>query len=345
MDNDERKLIEENPINQRGTKSKRKPVKKTRPVKFKPTQDGSRKNLILVGVAILAVIIISALIFTTLTALFSTETYYVLNANVKAKQQITPDMVVMRETASGTGPVNALNMENIQRGQVYARYPLYAGDVIAYSNAGPLSGQTLGIPDDWSVTSFSTTSTDAVGGILGKGDYVDILGIDDDEGSRYIFNNLLILDVKFVNAEFDNNASGETIIGEVMHYTIGMPAKDVAYFHSALLKYGKEIKVVKAPYLLNYAKRDVSDLDAAFKYGPETGNIDLFLGTDPTFTEIERDETGKPLNIIDYNELHESPLVGAPELPIAEDEDEVENEVENNNEPIEIDIEEVIDND
>lgn len=274
--------------------SSRKVKKNPKKINYNPGKTGSKKNLILIGGAAMLVITLSAIIFMTLTSLFSTETYYVLNTNVKAKQQITPEMVVARETAEGTGPVHALTMEEIQRGGIYSKYPLFAGDVVAKSNAGPLSGTPLGIPDDWVVTSFTINSTDAVGGILGKGDYSDLIGVN-EEGARYIFNNMLILEVKFLNEEYDGTLDGQTVVGETIHYTIGLPAEDVAYLHDALNKYDV-IKMVKSPTEINYKDRDVSDLNKVFQYGPEVGNIDVIEGTDPTFTEIQRDENGQPLN-------------------------------------------------
>lgn len=274
-------------------KDKKRKVK-TKKINYNPGRSGSRKNLILVSGAALFVIVLSAVIFMTLSSLFSTETYYVLNTNVKAKQQITPEMVVARETAAGTGPVHALSMEEIQRGGVYSKYPLFAGDVVASSNAGPLSGIPLGIPDDWLVTSFTINSTDAVGGILGKGDYADLLGINED-GAQYIFNNILILEVKFLNDEYDGALEGQTVVGETMHYTIGLPAEAVAYFHDALNRY-EIIKLVKSPTEVNYKERDLDKLKGPFKYDSSIGNIDVFKGTDPTFTEIERDEDGRPIS-------------------------------------------------
>lgn len=278
---------------------KAKKPKKVKKAKF-TGETGSRKNLVLVGGTILAVIAFAAIIFVTLSSLFSTESYYVLNENVRAKQEITPEMVVSRETASGTAPVNAIDMETIQRGGVYSMYPLYAGDVISVSNAGSLSGQSLGVPDDWGVTSFTINSTDAVGGTLGKGDYIDIMGINEN-GAQYIFNNLLILETKFVNEEIDVNAEGRTIIGETIHYTVGLPAEDLAFFQSAMFNYseGDEsglIKVLKAPYEVNYADRNIANLDKPFKYSSSTGNIDLIEGTDPTFTDVERDDEGRPVS-------------------------------------------------
>lgn len=281
-------------------KAKKPKVKRnSKKVNYNPGAKGSKKNLVLLSGAAALVIIISAVIFMSLTSLFKTESYYVLNANVKAKQQITPEMVVPRETAEGTGPVHALSMEEIQRGGVYSKYPLFAGDVVAKSNAGSLSGTPLGIPDDWAVTSFTINSTDAVGGTLGKGDYVDLLGVESKGGSKYIFNNMLILEVKFLNEEYDGTLDGQTIVGETMHYTVGLPSEDVAYLHDALNNF-KAVKMIKAPTEVNYQDRDVSKLGKVFKY-KDNYKKDVIEGTDPTFTEVERDESGKPVSSIEEN--------------------------------------------
>ena len=322
-------------------KKVRKKAPKVKKVNYNPGDKAARKNLVLIGGAATAIIVISAIIFMTLSSLFSTESYYVLNTNVKAKQQITPEMVEMRETAEGTAPVHALSMEEIQRGGVYSKYPLLAGDVVARSNAGPLSGTPLGIPDDWLVTSFTINSTDAVGGILGKGDYADLLGVksSDDGGdggaAQYIFNNLLILEVKFINEELDGEAEGKTVVGEVMHYTVGLPADKVAFLHSALEQYDT-IKMIKAPTEVNYTKRNLLNLKDSFRYGPSVGNIDVFEGTDPTFTEIKRDKDGRPINVSEK----------------VEDEDEIEDndsdsenedsDLEENEELVEMEEEEIL---
>lgn len=280
---------DENSPKVKKVKSKRNAKK----ISYNAGGKGSNKNLVLLSGAAVLVIVISAVIFMSLTSLFKTETYYLLNTNVKAKQQITPEMVVEQETAEGTAPANALSMEEIQRGGVYSKYPLFPGDVVAKSNAGPLSGTPLGIPDDWSVTSFTINSTDAVGGTLGKGDYVDLLGVD-KKGAKYIFNNVLILEVKFLNEEYDGTLDGQTIVGETMHYTIGLPSEDVARLHDALDKYEK-VKMVKAPTEVNYKDRDVSKLKKQFSKD-ENYETDVIEGTDPTFAEVERDADGKPVN-------------------------------------------------
>lgn len=278
-------------------KLKSKKVKKTKGSKLNistSTTPKSKKNLIVVATASLAVIVIAAAVFVSLSTAFSTETYYILNQNVPAKQEITIDMVSAQETSKNTGPANAISMEEIQRGGLFAKYPLYAGDVIAHSNVGSMADTSSGIPDDWSVTSFTITSDSAVGGVLGRGDYVDLIGIN-DEGARYVFNNILILDATFNSQEIDEGDERVTI-GEVIHYTVGMPAEDVAYLHSALHDYDN-IKVVKAPASTNYNGRDTSSLDRTFKFGPNVTNKDLLEGSDPTFAPVVRDKNGVPVNV------------------------------------------------
>ena len=107
MENENKKLP--------GRGKKPKKSKRTKKAQFNG-ESSSRKNLVLVGGAITAVIVLAAIIFFTLSTLFSTESYYVLNENVRAKQEITPEMVVARETAAGTAPVNAIDMEYIHFG-------------------------------------------------------------------------------------------------------------------------------------------------------------------------------------------------------------------------------------
>lgn len=291
---------------------------KTKKVNYNPAKDGSKKNLVLIGGFASAVIIIAALIFMTLSSLFSTETYYVLNQNVRANQQILPQMVTPIEAAEGTSPVHSLSMEEIQRGNIFSKYPLYAGDVVSRSNSGPLSDMTAGIPDDWVITSFTMNSTDAAGGILKKGDYADLIGVDAEEGTgaQYIFNNMMILEIKFLNEEYNGGLEGQTVVGETIHYTVGLPPEAAAYLHDALSKY-PVVKLVKAPIEVNYQKRNLSKLKAPFKYGSEVGNIDVFEGTDPTFTEVERDEKGRPINKAAIDEKRQEVL------------DEVNKEVQN----------------
>lgn len=276
-------------------KVKKPKIKKTKPKKVSLSQvDGKRKNLIVYAVGAIVTVAFALAIFVGLSATFSTESYYVLTQDVPAKTQITADIVVEQETAKGTAPSNALSMSEIQQGGLYARYPLYRGDVIASSNVGPASDTSLGIPDDWSVTSFNISSSDAVGGVLGRGEYVDIIGVNDD-GARYIFNNVLVLDATFSSQELSNKDEQTTVIDELVHYTVGMPAEDVAILHSALHDYDN-IKVVKAPANVRYNQRDVSGLDRSFKFGPGVGNKDLLEGSDPSFSEVIRDERGVPIN-------------------------------------------------
>lgn len=281
-----------------------KKTKKTK-VTFNPKKDGSKKNLVLMGGIATAVIVCSILLFNLLSSLFSTEVYYVLNQDVRSKQQITYDMVTPQETAKGTGPANAISMEEIQRGNVFSKYPLYASDPVLRSNSGPSSSVNAGIPDDWAITSFTINSTDAVGGILGKGDYADLMGINEEKGgAQYILNNMMILEVTFLNQEYDGSSLNGPVVGEVIHYTVGLPPEYVAFLHDALNDY-ENIKLIKAPYEVNYTERDLAKLKGAFNYDERTGNLDVFEGSDPAFTEIKRDANGKPIREAEIEEVFE----------------------------------------
>lgn len=281
--------------------------KKTK-VTFNAKKDGSKKNLVLMGGIATAVIFCSILLFNLLSSLFSTEVYYVLNQDVRSKQQITYDMVTPQETAEGTGPANAISMEEIQRGNVYSKYPLYASDPILRSNSGPATSINAGIPDDWSITSFTINSTDAAGGILGKGDYADLMGVSDEKGgAQYILNNMMILEVTFLNQEYDGNSLNGPVVGEVIHYTVGLPPEYVAFLHDALNDY-ENIKLVKAPYEVNYTERDLAKLKGSFNYDERTGNLDVFEGSDPAFTEVKRDANGKPIREAEIQEQRDENL-------------------------------------
>lgn len=269
---------------------------------------GKKKNIVIVSILGILTAAIAIGIFVGLSTIFSTDTYYVLSTNVSAKQAITPAMVVERETGKGTAPANALTAEQIVSGNLYARYPLHAGDVISTSNTGPANDVHLGVPDDWAITSFSIAADNAVGGILVRGDYVDLLGINTEENieedlidgqARYIFHNLMLLDVAYTSDIVEEGLDPATVgrVGELLHYTVALPAEDVAMLHSALVIYD-EIRLVKAPMNTIYGARDTSDLGRIYLFNKSVPNKDVIVGTDPTFSQVLRDSQMRPVNAI-----------------------------------------------
>lgn len=274
---------------------KKKPsiVKDTKPKKVKSGGSEEKSNIFTIMLFTFVAIAVFVLTWLTFSAVFKTETYYMINTPVAARQEITPSMLTAQETSVGTAPQNAMSMEDVQRGGMYARYPLSPGDVLSRSNAGPLALTSDGIPDDWSITSFDVSSGSAIGGALMRGDFIDILGVDEEEGARYVFNNVLILEASYSveDADPEDESKGNVII----RYTVGMPAEDVAILHHSHALYG-ELLVTKAPSSVLYAGRNTDTLGKTFKFGDTVLNKDLYEGADPTFTPVVRDENQRPVN-------------------------------------------------
>jgi hypothetical protein len=252
-----------------------------------------KKNITVIVILGLVAIAVAALIFLGLSSVFKTTTYYVLRSDVAAKTQITTNMLVGQQTSAGTQPKNALSIQQVQAGNMYAKYALEKGDVISRSNVGALKQSTAGIPDTWVVTSFQEKGSDSVDGRIERGTYFDIIGIKksgDRTTSRYLFTDVLALDVNSsVSGDAKDSAASYT-------YTVGMPQKNVALLHAALKEYDT-IKLVLSPKSIDYEKRDTKDLGKlqSYKDDNDPANIDLYKDTDSTFKEVKRDKNGKPI--------------------------------------------------
>lgn len=250
---------------------------------------------IIVGIVFVA---LSFALFFGLKAALATEDYYVLNQDLAAKTQVTETMLKKVTTSKNTAPQNAISINQVKQGTVFTRIPLRAGDVLSSSNTGIDLDASSGIPDDWVVTSFDINPGLAVNGLVKKGDYFDIIGVSLEEGSKYLFHNVLALQVmsngqmyKDANEQITTGASD----GEALTYVVGMPADDAAKLHYALAKYDI-IKTILAPASLKYKYRDVSDLEEPFFMDAESIPSDLFDGTDSTFTPVLKDDNGRPVN-------------------------------------------------
>lgn len=266
---------------------------KTNKVAVKPKRNFTA--IAFVGIAIIA--LFGGIAF-SLSKLLETETFYVLNTDVQAKAQITPEMLLPQETAKGTAPQNAVTLGEVQQGTVYAKYPLSQGDVIANSNAGPMSSNFEGIPDDWSVMTISVNSDNALNGQLARGDYFDIMKVDNEDGlsvtAKYVATNVLVLDVAGAQT-ITNNEDGTTVQGASLLYTVGMDPK-YALAVQAEVNDGNAI-LTRSPISARYQERNLDILNE-----PVTGINDdnplkdLMEGTDPTFSPVIRDKNSRPVN-------------------------------------------------
>lgn len=254
-----------------------------------------KKNITLIVVLGIVIIGIAAGIFYAASSILKTQTYWVLNQNVTAKTQITPSMLEAQKTANGTAPKNAIGISQVQQGTLYAKYPLYKGDVLSKSNAGADTDSIAGIPDSWVVTSFQVKGSDAVDGLIKRGSYFDLVGVgnssesSNDTSTTYEFVDLLALDVTTIG---DSSSSSSDTTYSIK---VGLPPAKAAKLQAGLAKF-KSTKLFLAPADTKYKKRaTVENSKGTNVFVVDSTAHDMKKGTDATLTPKKRDSKGRPV--------------------------------------------------
>jgi len=292
-------------------------------------------KIIWLGIAVLLV----AVFFGTLTLLqsvYQTETYYVLNQDVPTRTQITMDMLTPVVTSVGTAPGGTPEMDaagkaserdailaEVQSGGAFAQFPLVSGDVLSPSNVAALSDISVGVPDTWVITSFSVDFSNAIQGRIQRGSYFDMMVVG-DSGAYYPFVNILALETSTGGATSSaegQDASGQNATTSV--YTVGMSPENAGKLQW-LTNFGSgQVKLVLSPRQNEYASPDLRAYAGMFYYDPLVdgviapglqevldengkpvdldgdGKPDYREVTDYTFSDVERDAFGRPLDVVE----------------------------------------------
>lgn len=265
------------------------------------TTIGLRNNkLIFVGIGVLIILVFIG-VLSLLRSIYQTETYYVLTQDVQAQSRVTAEMLSPIVTSKDTAPPNAIDptSEDFQAGAVFTRYPLTAGDIITSSNAGGREDISVGIPDEWVVTSFSVSADDAVGGRIQRGYYFDIMIATSDQ-AFYPFVNVLALDTTVsLNSASSSRAADteEAHAGQTTQYVVGMPPQDAARLQQIVNQYGGDMKLLLSPRQNEYNAPQLASYSGTFSYEGDTKNMGA--QTDRTFTPLDRDEFGRPISVVD----------------------------------------------
>lgn len=255
-----------------------------------------KKNLLVTILIVVLISLFSLGVFFTLKIAMAEESYYVLNTNVPARAKITTDMLQEVRVSKDGVPQNAIPLGAFESQDIYTKIPLDAGDILTESNTGLSLDTSTGIPDDWVVTSINISSDKAVGGQIARGDYFDILGVNDMGETRYIAVNVLALDVKYSQSQ-TADAEGKQVFNEELQYIIGAPAEYAASIASATDSGILSLRTVLSPRSIRYKERDIANLEGvSFKSDSRTPLLDMFEGTDPTFTTVLRDKNERPIN-------------------------------------------------
>lgn len=125
-------------------------------------------------------------------------TYYVLNKDVPARTQITPEMLTAVETTIAGAPTVALTPRYVTDNAVFSKVPMQTGDVLSTSTVAPLERIDSDLPAGFVVTSFQVTPENAVAGKVRKGDYIDMIAVNGDDAgatAKVVLHHVLVLDV------------------------------------------------------------------------------------------------------------------------------------------------------
>lgn len=255
---------------------------------------GAKNNTFLWGLAVALGLGVAAVIVMLSLNLIQTETYYVLKEDVPSRAQVTPDMLEPVTVNKGGAPQAAIGMSDVQTGGVYTSHPLLAGDILTNSNVGGNQDVSVGIPDDWVITSFSVGPDSAVGGRIQKGYYFDMM-VAGDGGSYYPFVNILALDT---SVDVANSAAGQdgtaTDQATGNQYVVGMSPENAAKLQQIMKASSGDVKLVLSPRQNEYEKPKLSDYEGVFTYDQTDGPQNMGEGTDYTFTSLPRDAFGRP---------------------------------------------------
>lgn len=263
------------------------------------------------------------------------DTYYVLATSVEARQQITPDELTPKPAIHGNAPQNAIGLDEINSGRYFAKYPLQAGDVVSNSNAGSLDAINLGVPDNWTITSFEPEGDDPIVQSLHAGDYFDLMVTnmkkadqrpevaneqnevtDNIKVGGWLFRNVMILDNPNTTTDSQSNDKENGATAQTKNSTtkfiIGMSPRNANILAIASKQF--DMKIVRSPKQNSYA--NPATLDALYKnfdFNSVIGDnpsgiiasncVDSTTGdekkqdcTDATFTPQQRDAFGVPYN-------------------------------------------------
>lgn len=292
-------------------------------------------KLIWAAIAILLILVFFG-VLQLLKSVYQTETYYVLNQDVPVRAQITMDMLTPVVTSFGTAPGGSPDMTSeqktaersailstVQSGMAYAQYPLVSGDVLSPSNVGALSDISVGIPDTWVVSSINVDYNNAVQGRIQRGTYFDMMVVAAD-GTYYPFVNILALET--LDGGANSSAGGTTAAGTnaaTSIYSVGMSPQNTAKLQWLMSFADGQIKLVLSPRQNEYASPRISDYQGQFFYNllrdgviapglqpvlDENGEPvdldgdgvpDMREITDYTFSNIERDQFGRPIKQVE----------------------------------------------
>lgn len=144
--------------------------------------------------------------------------YYVMSEDVPARTPIMPEVVTETFANADGVPPNAITKSQLESKQWYSKVPLKQGDVLSSSVLTDLTRITQGLPEDFVAVSVAVPPENAAAGQIGRGDYIDIAAIYENQGNRLskvVLHNVLVLDVSVAPETIASAANKGTTAGDL----------------------------------------------------------------------------------------------------------------------------------
>lgn len=125
--------------------------------------------------------------------------YYVVNTDIAAGVQITPEILDERTSPADGVPPNPLTLADVQSNDLFSVVPLQAGTVLQASMVSTdMSYKTATLPAGYVLSTVLVAPEDAVGGRISRGDYIDIASVTGgttDSVAKIVMQHVLVVDV------------------------------------------------------------------------------------------------------------------------------------------------------
>jgi Flp pilus assembly protein CpaB len=189
--------------------------------------------------AALSAVTTAFVIFSLLSSVAATSTYWVLSEEstaVESRTKITPEMLTRVSVPSSAMPANTVELSEIEAAintadesdDFYSIVRIQPGDIITTSNVNTLTGLGANVEGGEAkvAASFKVSPSLAAGGNIKSGDLVDIAIIYESDAT--LSARFFLTNVPVVSATVDLDGRAPDDVGAPVLYVVAVSAEDAA---------------------------------------------------------------------------------------------------------------------
>lgn len=236
-------------------------------------------------------------------------TYSTLNTDVPANTRIDPEMLDEVVIPESQRPPLAIDKGEAQSGNYFTNRKLPKGALFAEDAIRSQQDLSVAMPDDHVRDSFIINANAAAGGDLQVGDFFDVFFIDGQHKTFSPYVNVLVLDIRGVETQDGEIASGQQQI------TIHGTPSEIKRFKSLRSMFGQTMSLGLSPRKNYYEEPSLDEYKGAIVFGAKDllsevlgpdgtpialpDPVNLGKDSDPSFTPVKRDEFGRPVEEVE----------------------------------------------